>query len=90
MKKTFLAILFAFITCMPCTYAASEASPEFKTIQSTYEEESKFISLNECKKQSFSRKYVLIDAFRVLKVDKTYRQFVRLTIFAPIFAPVKK
>lgn len=52
-------------------------------------EKQKFISLNECKKQSFSRKYVLIDAFRVLKVDKTYRQFVRLTIFAPIFAPVK-
>jgi len=53
-------------------------------------EKQKFISLNECKKQSFSRKYVLIDAFRVLKVDKTYRQFVRLTIFAPIFAHVKK
>jgi len=46
-------------------------------------------SLNECKKTTFSRKYLLIDAFIVLKVDKTTRQIVRLTIFAPIFATVK-
>jgi len=47
------------------------------------------ISLNECKKPTFSRKYLLIDAFIVLKVDKTTRQFGSLTIFAPIFATVK-